>query len=81
MLITVEFSSLFRAIAGVEREFLEVEEGITIKGLSGIIGQKYPDLPLESEKAYFVVNNQIVMRDQVLKEGDQVRIFQLLAGG
>ncbi len=81
MRITVQFASLFRAIAGVEREVLDVREGMTIEGLSGILGQKFPDLPLNSEKAYFVVNNQIVMRDQVLKEGDQVRIFQLLAGG
>ena len=81
MRITVEFSSLFRAISGVEREDMEVEEGMTIKGLSGILGQKYPDLPLESEKAYFVVNNQIVALDQILEQGDKVRIFQLLAGG
>jgi molybdopterin converting factor small subunit len=81
MRITVQFSSLFRTIAGVEREVLDVTEGTTIDGLSGILVQKYQDLPLESEKTYFVINNQVTTRDQVLAEGDQVRIFQLLAGG
>jgi len=79
--ITVQFSSLLHTLAGVEQEVLEVAEGMTIDQLSGILAQKYQNLPLESEKTYFVINGQVATRDQVLAEGDQVRIFQLLAGG
>ena len=81
MRITVKFMSRFRTIAGVEREILDVAEGTTIDGLSKVLLEKYQDLPLESEKTYFAVNDQVSTRDQVLAEGDQVRIFQLLAGG
>jgi molybdopterin converting factor small subunit len=81
MLITVRFTSLFRTLAGVEQEVLEVAEGVTIGRLAGILLQKYPDLPLLSEKTYFVINDQVTTRDQVLAEGDEVRAFQLLAGG
>ena len=49
MRITVQFSSLFHTLAGVEREVLEVAEGTTIDQLSGILAQKYQNLPLESE--------------------------------
>ena len=81
MRITVQFSSLFRTLAGVEREVLDVAEGTTIDRLSSILVQKYQNLPLESGKTYFMINGQVSTRNQVLVEGDQVRIFQLLAGG
>ncbi len=81
MRITVQFSSLFRILAGVEREVLDVAEGTTIARLSSILVQKYQNLSLESGKTYFMINGQISTRKQVLAEGDQVRIFQLFAGG
>ena len=81
MSITVQFSSLFRILAGVEREVLDVAEGTTIARLSSILVQKYQNLSLESGKTYFMINGQISTRKQVLAEGDQVRIFQLFAGG
>jgi molybdopterin converting factor small subunit len=81
MRITVQFSSLFRILAGVEREVLDVAEGTTIDRLSSTLVQKYQNLSLESGKTYFMINGQISRRNQVLAEGDQVRIFQLLAGG
>ena len=81
MRITVHFSSLFRTLAGVEQEVLNVADGTTIDRLSSILVQKYQNLPLESGKTYFMINGQFSTRSQVLAEGDQVRIFQLLAGG
>jgi molybdopterin converting factor small subunit len=81
MRITVQFSGLFRTLGGVEREVLDVAEGTAIHQICGILIQKYQNLPIESKKTYFVVNGHIAMRDQALAEGDQVRIFQLLAGG
>ena len=81
MRITVKFSSLFNTLAGVEKEVVEVAEGTTIDRLAGILLQKYQNLPIQSEKTYFVINDQIASRDRVLADGDQVRIFQLLAGG
>ena len=81
MRITVQFLSLFRTLAGVEREVLDVAEGTTIDRLSSILVQKYQDLPIESRKTFFMINGQLSTRNQVLAEGDQVKIFQLAAGG
>ena len=81
MRVNVQFSSLLRTIAGVERDVLEVAEGTTLDGLSGILVQKYQNLPLDRSKTYFVINGQVTSHNQVLEEGDQVYIFQLLAGG
>jgi molybdopterin converting factor small subunit len=81
MHITVIFSGLFSVLAGVEREVLDVSEGTTIERLSGILEKKYQNLPLGTGKTYFMINSQVSMRNQVLAEDDQVRVFQLLAGG
>ena len=81
MRITVIFSGLFRTLAGVEREVLEVAEGTTIDRLSHMLVQKYQNLPLEIGKTYFIINGQISTPNQVLAEGDQVRVLRLLAGG
>lgn len=81
MRITGQFSSLFHTLASVEQEALDVADGTTIDQLSGILVQKYQNLPLESEKTYFTINGQVAAPDQVLAQGDQVRRFQLLAGG
>lgn len=73
--------TLFHTISGVDLEVLEVAEGTTIDQLSESLLQKYPDLPFQDEKTYFVVQGQIVSREHVLTEGNKVQIFQLLAGG
>jgi molybdopterin converting factor small subunit len=81
MLITVVFSGLFRVLAGVEREVLDVGEGATVELLSDILEKEYQNLRLERSKTYFIINSQVGMPNQVLEEGDQVQVFQLLAGG
>lgn len=81
MHITVQFSTLFRTLSGVEQEVLDVTEGTTIDQVSKILVQKYQNLPLEDKKTYFIINGQIVTRDQVLSDGDEVQILQLLTGG
>ncbi|MGM0427329.1 MAG: MoaD/ThiS family protein [Thermodesulfobacteriota bacterium] len=81
MRVTVNFSSLFRILSGVEQVKLDVAEGTTIDGLCKILAQKYQDLPVESQKTFFLINGQISRSDQVISEGDRVRMFQLSAGG
>jgi len=81
MRITVIFSGLLRVLAGVEREDLDLGEGTTVEQLSGILKGKYPNLPLEKRKTYFMIDNQVATRNHALAERDQVQVFQLLAGG
>ena len=81
MRITVIFSGLFRILAGVEQEVLDVAEGTTVEQLSDILEKKYQNLPLERSKTYFIINSQVSMPHQVLADGDQAQVFQLLAGG
>lgn len=81
MQITVIFSGLFSVLAGVDQEDLDLAEGTTIERLSGMLASQYEKLRLEPGKTYFMVNGVVSKPTQVLAEGDQVRVFQILAGG
>jgi len=42
---------------------------------------KYHDLPFDQKQTFYLVNDKVSKRDQVLEEEDQVMIFQMFAGG
>jgi molybdopterin converting factor small subunit len=81
MRITLKFASLFKALSGVDMDIVDVPDGSTIAGLTKILCRKYRDLPFDQEQTFYLVNDRVSKRDQVLKAGDQVMIFQMSAGG
>ena len=81
MRITLKFASLFRALSGVDMDIVDVPDGSTIEQLVKILRRKYHDLPFDQERTFYLVNDRVSKRDQVLKAGDQVMIFQMFAGG
>jgi molybdopterin converting factor small subunit len=81
MRINIKFSSLFKALSRIDQDMVDVADGTTIDQLRQTLGQKYKDLPFDSEQTFFVVNDKVSKRDQVLQENDEVRIFQMIAGG
>jgi molybdopterin converting factor small subunit len=81
MRIIVKFSSLFKTLSGVDLDTVDVSNGSTIEQMTKILRRKYQDLPFDQEQTFYLVNDKVSKRDQVLKEGDQVMIFQMFAGG
>ena len=81
MNIIVKFSSIFKVISGIDQDQIEIPEGATVEQLSMELSKRYANLPFESEKTFYCVNDKLAIPDCVLVEGDQVRIFQMLAGG
>lgn len=81
MRITVIFSGLFSVLAGVDQEDVDLPEGTTIEALFGMLAGKHETLRFEPGKTYFMVNGVVSKPHRVLSEGDQVRVYQILAGG
>jgi molybdopterin converting factor small subunit len=81
MRINIKFLSLFKALSRIDQDMVDVADGTTIDQLCQTLGQKYKDLPFDNEQTFFVVNDKVSKRDQVLQENDEVRIFQMIAGG
>jgi len=81
MRINITFLGLFKVLSHVDQDAMDVAEGATIDQLCQTLGHKYKELPFDSEQTFFVVNDKVSKRDQVLRENDEVRIFQMIAGG
>ena len=81
MQVTVKFTSLFRTLSGIDQDLVDLPEGTTVDQLARTLSRKYEKLPMESEQTFFVVNEKMAKRDRILLDGDQVRIFQMFAGG
>lgn len=81
MRIIVKFASLFKTLSGVDVDTVDIPDGSTIEQLTKILRRKYHDLPFDQEQTFYLVNDKVSKRDQVLEEEDQVMIFQMSAGG
>ena len=81
MRIIVKLTGLFSNSAGVDQDVVEVPEAGTIESMIDVLSLKYAKLPFRDKKTYFLVNEKMASRDKVLKDGDQVMIFQMMAGG
>jgi len=81
MRIIVKFASLFKTLSGVDVDSVDISDGSTIEQLTKILRRKYHDLPFDQEQTFYLVNDKVSKRDQVLEEEDQVMIFQMSAGG
>ena len=81
MRIVVKFLSLFKTLSGVDVDIVDVSDGSTIEQLTKILRRKYHDLPFDQEQTFYLVNDKVSRRDQVLEEEDRVMIFQMFAGG
>ena len=81
MKITIKFPSLFKVYSGVDQDKIDITEGATVDQLSKMLSVKYKELPFDGSQTFFVVNDKISTKTEVLKDGDEVRIYQALAGG
>ena len=81
MRIIVKFASLFKTLSGVDVDTVDIPDGSTIEQLAKIMRCKYHDLPFDQKQTFYLVNDKVSKRDQVLEEEDQVMIFQMFAGG
>lgn len=81
MKVTVKYSGHFRNITGKKKETVEMGEGGTLGHLFDMLCGKYDNLPPLNEGIIYLVNGKIAKREQVLVEGDETHIFEMMAGG
>lgn len=81
MKITVKYAGRFSTLTGKKKETIEVEEGKTLNRLIDILGGSYDIRPQLDQGTLFLVNDKIAKREQALVEGDEIHIFQMMAGG
>jgi molybdopterin converting factor small subunit len=79
--VTVKYSGLLRAQAGKDQEEVALTDGASIHQMVEVLCRIYPESPYRHPQTLFVVNDRFATREQILAPGDQVRVFQMIAGG
>jgi molybdopterin converting factor small subunit len=79
--VTVKYSGLLRAQAGKDQEEVALADGSSLHQLVDVLCRTYPESPYRHAQTLFVVNDRFALREQILAPGDQVRVFQMIAGG
>lgn len=81
MKITVKYSGHYCDLTGMKRETVEIGEGETIGLLFDTLCRQYSNLSPLKEGTIYMVNGKITKKERVLVEGDEVQLFQMMAGG
>jgi molybdopterin synthase catalytic subunit len=79
--VDVLFFAVLRERAGCERQDLELPAGATAGMASVELARLYPTLSDLIARIPIAVNRQMVKRDHVLREGDELALIPPVAGG
>lgn len=81
MKLRILYFATLRDLAGVREETVSLPDGLQVKDLKNLLGEKHPELIRAFNSAIFAVNREFAFDDQPLKEGDEVAIFPPVSGG
>ncbi|MEA1978278.1 MAG: molybdopterin converting factor subunit 1 [Chloroflexota bacterium] len=81
MTLRILYFATMRDLAGVREETVSLPDGLRVKDLKSLLGEKHPELIKAFNSAIFAVNREFAFDDHPLKDGDEVAIFPPVSGG
>ena len=81
MTLRILYFATIRDLAGVREETVSLPDGLRVKDLKSLLGEKHPELIKAFNSAIFAVNREFASDDHPLKAGDEVAIFPPVSGG
>lgn len=81
MLVTVRLSAAFAQRIGAPRITMTLDRPATVASALDQLIERYPALATHVPLAVAVVHGEIVMREQPLRDGDDLALLAPVAGG
>lgn len=82
MRVDVVFYGGLKQDVGAKRQMIEVDrDGLTVAELVDVITQRYPALEPRLSTVAYVVRNEIVEPNYVLRDGDEAGLLPPVSGG
>ena len=81
MNVKVLFFANLKDIAGQASLEIEVEDGATVSDVKTIIVESFPKLKEVIEKIFISLNQEMAVKDDILKDGDEVGLLPPFSGG
>jgi len=81
MKVIVKYSGHICSLTGKKKEIVNMGETGTLGRLFDTLCGEYKNLSSLNEGIIYLVNGRIAKKEQVLVEGDEIQLFQMMAGG
>jgi len=81
MIVTIEFLGTQRILAGADSIETPITARSRVRDALEYVIDKYPQLKLDKDTALVVVNQQLALRDQILKDSDTISFVPFISGG
>lgn len=81
MNVSVDFTGFQRTLTRVQSIKVPLLENMRVSDVLRHIKERFPQLALRESQVFVVVNNDVSVKDRVLKSDDRISIFPHIGGG
>lgn len=81
MNVSVDFTGFQRTLTRVQSIKVPLLENMRVSDVLRHIKERFPQLALRESQIFVVVNNDVSVKDRVLKSDDRISIFPHIGGG
>jgi len=81
MNVSVDFTGFQRTLTRVQSIKVPLLENMRVSDVLRYIKERFPQLALRESQVFVVVNNDVSVKDRLLKSDDRISIFPHIGGG
>ena len=81
MNVSVDFTGFQRTLTRVQSIKVPLLENMRVSDVLQYIKERFPQLALRESQVFVVVNNDVSVKDRLLKSDDRISIFPHIGGG
>ena len=81
MNVSVDFTGFQRTLTRVQSIKVPLLENMRVSDVLRHIKERFPQLALRESQVFVVVNNDVSVKERVLKSDDRISIFPHIGGG
>jgi molybdopterin converting factor small subunit len=79
--VSVDFTGFQRTLTKVKSIKVPLLDNMRVSDVMQHIRERFPQLALRESEVFVVVNNDVSMKDRLLKSEDRISIFPHIGGG
>jgi len=79
--VSVQFTGFQRTLTKVQSVKVPLLDNMRVVDVLNYIKERFPQLSIQENEVFVVVNNDVCVKDRLLKSNDRISIFPHVGGG
>ena len=79
--VSVQFTGFQRTLTKVQSIKVPLLDNMRVVDVMNYIKERFPQLSIQENEVFVVVNNDVCVKDRLLKSNDRISIFPHIGGG